>query len=390
MVATAPTAPPSTDLVPAPPATITTSARKFRIGADSLDLSALDEEQRDDAQWLWRYCVDRDIGRTQIETLLRKANGRGYYSYDSIYQLLTGRRGEAEANPEPICRAITDFRRMIDAQPVAGGFKETRLARQLWDYCDRARQRQLVGFIFGNMTIGKTTALEEKARRDSKATFVRMPTRGHLNHFLKVIARKRNMGDRQTVNDLRDRIIDSFDSDELLIIDEADQVFSSVRHVLGLATLDFIRELWDRARCGIVFVMDHSGRDALLRGANKQRLGRLWRRRLPALNLPESPYREDLDLFAASYGLPPATDEEITVGTTYTDDDGRQHKSTLTQSPLKLQRSVLRSADGGLIVWLGILEDAKAIAAESKRAITWGAVIKAHALFVASESEVQP
>jgi len=380
------------DTSAAPPAegtaaTVRNSARKFMIGRDALKLDDLDAEQRDDVTWLWMYARDRDLSRAQLEVLLRKANGKSTYSYDSIYQLLTGRRSEAGASVEPICRAIADFRRMVDAIPVRDGFKETRMARELWRYAKTAQERQSIGFVFGNFAVGKTIALEELARRDPKVIYARMPTRGHLNHWLKALARKLAMGDRQTVLDLSDRVIDSFEPGMLLIVDEADQVFTSVRNVLGIATLDFLRELWDRARCGIVLVMDHAGRDQVLHGPHKKRLQRLFRRRLPILQLPNVPYREDLDLFAASYGLGPAPDEKIKVKVAYVDEEGEDQVREHTDNPRRLQRAVLRDKDGGLFVWLGILADARAMALEQKRAIGWGAVIKAHAAFAAAEAE---
>lgn len=364
------------------------SQRKFMIGRDALNVDGLAPSQSQDVKWFWSYCRDRDLGRAQLDRLLKKSNGKSYYSYDSIYQLFTGRRAEAGANLDPLCESIAEFRRMVDAQPVRDGFKETRLAEQIWKYAKTARDRQTIGFVVGNFAIGKSTAFEELSRRAPADTvYVRMPTRGHLNHFLQNIARKLAMGDRQTVLDLSDRVIDSFKPGMLLIVDEADQCFASVRNMLGLATLDFLRELWDRARCGIVLVMDHAGRDNVLKGPHKLRLQRLWRRRLPMMQLPNAPCREDLALFAAGFGLPPATDEKIVVKVRTVDEEGEERMSEHTDSPLRLQNAVLRDANGGLFVWLGILADAKEMAVEARRAIGWGAVIKAHASFIAAELE---
>lgn len=366
--------------------------RKFMIGRDALDLTGLDLEQAADVEWLWTYCRDRDLGRAQLDGLLKKGNGKSAYSYDSIYQLFTGRRGGSETGSgtnDALCRSIAEFRRMVDAQPVRDGFKETQLARTLWRYGKRAMDQQSIGFVFGNFAVGKTTAFEEMARRNPKVVYSRMPTRGHLNHYLKTLARKLAMGDRQTVLDLSDRVIDAFEPGMLLIVDEADQVFSSIRNVLGLATLDFLRELWDRARCGIILVMDHAGRDQVLHGPNKKRLQRLWRRRLPMLQLPDVPYREDLALFAGDYGLPPAPDEPIKVRVTFTDADGEEQTRDHTDNPAQLQRRVLRDPQGGLFVWLGILAEAREMAVEAKRTLTWGAVIKAHAAFAAGEMPLE-
>jgi DNA transposition AAA+ family ATPase len=356
--------------------------RKFLIGRDKVDLDGLAAQQRADVEWLWKYCRDRDLDREQLDSLVLKDNGKEAYSYDSLYQLFTGRRVKAGVDVAPICDAIAAFRRQVDAQPVTHGFIKTRMAGELWAYVKRAQQRQAVGFVFGDWAVGKTTPMEELARHDASVTYVRMPTRGHLRELLRNLATKLAMGDQQTVHDLSSRVINAFGPGDVLVIDEADQAFTAMKKSLGLATLDFLRELWDKARCGIVLVMDTAGRDQFLRGENKARLQRLWRRRLPMLQLPSVPYADDLVLFAAKFGLPPATAEEIEI--TYVDLGGvkRKHRD----APARLQHAVLSDSDGGLFVWLNMLADARAEADALKRPVTWGAVIKAHAAFVAAET----
>jgi DNA transposition AAA+ family ATPase len=363
-------------------------ARKFGIGLDGLDLSGLDSKQADDAQWLWDYCRARDLGKADIEGLLVKPNGQPY-SYASVYALLTGRRSEAEVSVERICKAIGAFRRQVDSVKPKTGFLETRLFRELETHAKRAQSTGSISIVTGDFALGKTACCQEIARRDPKVIFHRMPTRGHLNHFLRGLCTRLAMGGRQTNLDVAERIIDAFRATPgmLLIIDEADQCFQSVRNNLGMSTLEFVRELWDQAGCGVLLIMDHAGRDALRSVVNTRRMQRLWRRRLPMKQLPPVPYREDLDLFAASFGLPPAGDEQVKVSVRYTDADGEERERTHTDSPLRLQREVLRDKDGGLFVWLEILADARELARAQKRPITWGAVIKAHAAFGAAELE---
>jgi DNA transposition AAA+ family ATPase len=365
------------------------AAKRFRIGRDAVNTAVQDlaKDESDAITWLWSYCSRRDLDKSQMETLLQMPSGK-YYSYDSIYQSLTGRRSGAEVSLERICLAIGSLRRSVENVAVRDGFKETRLAREIWNYCEKARKRQKIGFIFGDMSIGKSAAIDNIPNEQGKIISVRMPTRGHLNHFLQAAARRLAMGDRQSVLDLSDRVIKSFTTEMLLIIDEADQCFSGVKTALGLSTLDFLRELWDRSRCGIVMIMDHAGRDKLLHGPDAKRMKRLWRRRLPQLNLPAVPYEEDLSMFAANYGLPPAPDETTTVRITYFDLDGIEQKREHKDNPLRLQQEFLRADSGGLTLWLDLLKEAHEMAKEQKRAITWGAVIKAHASMLAAEANV--
>jgi hypothetical protein len=171
----------------------------------------------------------------------------------------------------------------------------------------------------------------------------------------------------------------------LLIVDEAHRCFQSKSGTRGLDTLDFLRELWNRRQCGMLILMTNEGRDQLLKGRHKKSLEQLWRRRLQPLQLPNVPFGDDLDRFAAAYGLPPATDEPVTIRIPTLDESGNEKTITHRDRPLRLQNQVVR--EEGLGVWLTILQDASDTAAEQKRPITWGAVIKAHAMAQA-ESEI--
>lgn len=376
--------------VGSPRSSLVASTQRFNIGRDALNkaVAELPASQRDSMEWFWRYCSERNLGRDRLGKLLEKSNGQ-FYSPDSIYQALSGRRSEAGINLEPICLSIDLFRQKVEPATASEGFVETRLARKIWRYCEKARKLRRIGFIFGDMSIGKSHALIELAKRDANVTYTRMPTRGHLNHYLQECARKFAMGDRQTVADLRDRVIDALRSapgekPKQLIIDEADQCFQSIRNFLGLGTLDFIREIYDAAGCSLVLVFDHHGRDELLGGKHAKRLKRLWRRRLPRLQLPAMLSVEDLDAFAAAVGLPAATPDPIKIRATVIDEEtGEESLREHIDNPARLQRYVI--ANDGLTVWLMLLQEAKELAEEKKKPITWGAVIKTHAEFAGQE-----
>ena len=363
------------------------TAPRFNIGRDSLEraVSELPEDQRSALEKFWLYCNEHHVDRNKMRTLLKKPNG-GFYSTDSIYQALTGRRTEAGANLATFCRSIEQFLRQVQPGTGPSKFIKTQLATAIWQYCDRVKELCAFGFIFGNMSIGKTDAAIEKKRNDPEALYTRTPTRGHLNHFLQEVAPALAMGDRQTVANLRRRVMEGLP--KLWIIDEADQCFASIRNGWGLATLDFIREAWDYRRrigkpIGIVLVMDHYGRDQLIAGKSSDRLKRLWRRRYRALQLPNTLSSRDLAKFAAAVDLPPAPNEEITVRAKVVTGEGEEQTKSFTENPATLQKDVV--ADHGLGIWKQILSDAKAIAKEQGRTIAWGAVIKAHAIFEAEE-----
>lgn len=369
---------------------ITPTNVKFRIGRDALNtaVAGLPDEHRETLTWLWSYCSQHNLSRERMGSLIAKTNGKGHYSFDSLYHAMTGGRTADGTNLNPLCQAIEAFRRQVaPAQDSDSEFIETRLVREIWAYARKVQAKRRPGYVIGNQTNGKTTALTALAASDPNIVYTRMPTRGHLCQFSKECARRLAMGHKQTVGDLYFRIFDSFTRDSLLIIDEADQCFGALRHTLGISTLDYIREIYDHAKCGILFVMDQAGRNEMIRGQWAEKLGRLWRRRVPQFNLPRVPYREDLDLFAAHYGLSPAADELVRVRINYVDDEGVERSREHSDNPARIQRDVVSSAQGGLGIWLQILDEAAEIAKAARKPITWGAVIKAHCEFVAAESD---
>jgi hypothetical protein len=240
------------------------------------------------------------------------------------------------------------------------------------------------------MSLGKTDAAIELCtnRKDNhKRLYTRMPTRGHLHHFLQAAARGLALGDRQTVANLRQNVIEGLP--DQWIIDEFDQCFLSIRNTWGLATADFIREAWDyRRRVGrpisVVLIADHFGRDQITQGENAKRLKRLWRRRLPRLQLPDMMSRADRNKFSRAVGLPAASRDPLTIRATLADRSGKERTETFTDSPLNLEKEVI--AANGLGYWKMILADAAENAREQRRQITWGAVLKSYAVFAAEEA----
>ena len=202
------------------------------------------------------------------------------------------------------------------------------------------------------------------------------PTGGNVNNFIFAVAKEFGIPTKQGAKaGLRDRVIESFDSRMLLIMDEAHRCLRPGSSV-GLETFSFIRELWNRRKCGIAIVMTNEGRDAFIKGTHAPQLVQLWRRRITPLQLPNVPPDDDASLFAHAYGLPTATDADLKIIVNTYDESGREIPVEFSDNPLRIQREVLRTE--GLGVWIGILQDAADMASEQKKPITWGAVLKAY------------
>jgi hypothetical protein len=137
--------------------------------------------------------------------------------------------------------------------------------------------------------------------------------------------------------------------------------------------LEFLREIWDRRRCGVVMCGTDVFRDGL---RTHPILKQLWLRGYRPLQLPSTPTQSQLAEFARAFGLEPAQDKNMAVEISSIDDAGEKQVKRVTRNPLKLEGDVVTKF--GLGRWVGILEDAADMAKENGTRMTWGRVIVAH------------
>lgn len=375
---------PQTDPATTSNALLSMQSIRYRIPGDVVAKAVRDlpDAQRSAIRWFDGYARARNLGPDELAALLKKDDdGRESYSYSSIYAVLTGRRQEQGFSVAPVVAAIERLRKQVEGQSRVdeSGFVETRLSRAITARCQRALKRQKILFIFGDSQIGKTESLVhyQRTHNHGETIYVSAPIPASLMNFLEQLALSLGIPSQQRQADLRRRIIDSFDSRMLLIVDEAHE-FLNGRGQSGVQALAFIRELYNRSKCGIVLAMTNEGRKELLTGSYAVRLKQLWNRRIVPLQLPKSVPVDDLALFAAAHGLDPAPNKKVTVRTPYIDDFGQEKERDYTANPFELQTKV--TADEGLGVWLTILQDAQDMAAEQSRAVSWQAVLKAYCL----------
>ena len=377
---------PSTSTATAPQpnaAVMVPNNHRFLIPGDTVRraIEDLPPEQRDPILWFYGWCRKADLSKPDLGQVLKKPDGGGFYSTDSIVQLLTGGRIRRGENIDPMLDAIANLRKVEEhrSNQVSSGFVETRLFFEIEKRCLKALHRQRIMFIFGDSQIGKTESLLEVQRRHNhgQTVYIETPTGGGVGGFIFALAKQFSIPTKGGLSSaLRERVIESFDSRMLLIVDEAHRCLRR-DCVSGLEVFSFLRELWNRRKCGMVLSLTNEGRDQFLHGPHASALAQLWRRRITPLQLPNVPPDDDAALFAAAYGLPEATDEPVAIRVTMTDEHGNTQTQNHSDSPLRLQRDVLKAE--GLGVWIGILQDAADMASEKSKKISWGAVIKAHA-----------
>lgn len=191
-------------------------------------------------------------------------------------------------------------------------FVVTKLTTRIWEVCETALEMKRIAFIFGESQIGKTAALRayQQAHNHGATIYTDVPTGGSLLNFLAKLASALRISPHQRRMDLRRRIIDSFDSRMLLIVDEASRCLpQDGRSHRGIQIIEFIRELFDEADCGVVICATNVFRKEMREGQMAKLLDQTKRRRCAAVQLPDVPTAGDLNVFANHYGLVSAAGE---------------------------------------------------------------------------------
>lgn len=359
------------------PAVEAMHSKQFKMSLDLVKKAIEDysPKARNELWWAARFCSDYNLSTAQFASRLLKEDGEPYHK-DTFEAAIKGRKSVTEV--ETIVSAIAEYRKIVEQREgmAQTTFVETRLVRRIHDLCRRTFLRQKMTLIYGESQIGKTISLEEYARRNNhgRTIMVRMPTGGAIGIFIAELARVLNISVQQRQSQVRHRITECFDSNMLLIVDECHQCMAPGVNS-GYKTLDFIREIHDRAKCGVVLCGTNAFRDGMTRGPQSKALQQIFRRCYRPLQLPDVPTDENLNDFAESLGLEPAPNKKIRVNVINEEALGLGIER-FDANPREVQSEII--AKHGLGRWLNILQEAADDAREEKKAISWGRVMLIH------------
>lgn len=363
------TEPPPT--IPAESASENTS--RFTIPGDRIakTVEQLPDRERAAIKWLAEHCVAKNLSLGEIAPLIKKRGGESY-SYDSLYQALTGRRDPEQL--APLAEAIERYRKMAEENTVRleTEFIEHDLTRRIFSLCDKARARGKIGLLLGESQIGKTVTLTEyKERKEDDGSrdtiYVRMPTGGSAYALIFEMALVLHVPTEQEFMALRRSVLNCFDRRTLLIVDQA--------HDGQQDALMFVMEIVDRRKCGAILAGTGTLKEALMFGPHARKYRQIILRGLPPVQLPAVPSSASLDEFAEAYGLGPAPVGIVQLNATYVDERGVECKEVVKKAPAELQSEVI--AQYGLGRWCMILQEARDLAKERRKPIAWGTVIAA-------------
>lgn len=263
----------------------------------------LGEKERDSIRWLFFHSIENGITMKGAAEAIR-------YSTTTVYRLC---RGEYEGDVTKVVAAIAAYRRIAEERStlVSESFVETATAKKIFQICDAASIYQIIAAIYGDSQTGKTTALEEYARRHNHGAtkLIRMPAAAGVQMMIRSFAEACQISPRSSFEALRKRVLKAIDANTLVIVDELHQAFSTYHKGSRIACLEIIREIHDRTGCGMVLCGTNVARDEIHDGPHKRLLEQIDRRGVFKLQLPKYATKSDLDAIAKHYGLSPAKDD---------------------------------------------------------------------------------
>lgn len=356
------TPPRGASLVAAQTAELPSVPGRFTITPEQV-VSAVEDAPdatRQAVKWATQYCRRKGLSPHDFGAMLRQPGTDKTYSGDSVYQLFTGRREGGSL--DRMVEAIEQLRARTEETGARLSFwVNTSISQKITRVLRTAHERHKLSFIISESQVGKTATAEHYAQEHDEVILVRMPTGGALTDLLAEFAVRLDLPPAALAHRKR-QIIECFDPHTLLIVDECEEALFGRR----LTSLHFIREIYDRRKCGVVMLGAPAFRAAVRTEAS---LARLWRRGCHVLDLPSLPTQKDLDAFAEAYGLPPAPN--VTKRYNIPMDDGSERQ--IEANPFELQRRVVEQDRLGH--WLIILENANDMAKTLGRKVTWAAVI---------------
>jgi DNA transposition AAA+ family ATPase len=281
-----------------------TPLKGLSVSGDTMVQSTKDlpEAHREAVRWLYFHATELGINSlTQVGELIKKDASTMHRIFTDRYRNSKGERVDLSG----IVEAIIQYRALYEKrQEVTNtSFVMTSVARRVFEACELALKHQKIVFVFGESQIGKTAALEEFAKRhNGQARYVRMPEGGARGAMLKEMAEACRVTDTISVGELQRRVIRSIDKSNLIIVDELHQVFTS-RQKNTVNTIELLREIWDRTKCGMVLCGTQIAEDNITMGKQRKLLQQLVKRSLVTARLGEHPPMKDLLAIAESLGL---------------------------------------------------------------------------------------
>lgn len=305
----------------------------------------LEPDQAQQIRWFHQHCVDSRLSMADAAKLINR-------SENTLYQVWTGSHG---AKKDAICADIGKLMLLVQSQVGTGkvAFVETAMTRDVYELARKAQTFNRIAFLIGEIQRGKTEALNAVVRKmPGEALLLRVPSGGKWSVFLRcVLAPKFGLNPKLPEYTIRREVLKAVNSRTLLVVDEAHQGLERASNPQAGRVLEYLRELQDTTQCGLLICATPTLEHEMEDGKLARMLAQVKERELLTIRLDGNISEEELDTFAAAYGLPPA------------------------QGPaLEAQMTIARGRSLG--AWLNVLRLAQKNAHDGQTALEWGHVLK--------------
>ena len=172
----------------------------------------------------------------------------------------------------------------------------------------------MVSFIYGRARIGKSEALKayQREHNHGQTIYIEMGSGWTRMRLVRELARKFGNGVKATKAwALEDAIFDTLTRRNLLIVDEFHKALTTTGDRQQRSVLEFIRDIRDKTRCGLVLCATKVGMEKFETGENRQTFEQLIGRSIIKAVLPDVPPVRDLNLIARSFDLPRPEGEDL-------------------------------------------------------------------------------
>ena len=294
---------------------ISLPARQVRIAVEqAVARGQATEDEGEEVWWLYNYAQEHHLNEAALAAKMKS------YDKNTLYQLFRGSYGVAKdgrcASWASVVRAIRAFKKVEveEMKKKNVGLIETEVKQTVWRCCDAALVDGMVSFIYGGTRIGKTVALQayQREHNHGQTVYIEMGSGWTRARFVRELARKFGNGVKATKAwALEDAIFDTLKRSNLLIVDEFHKALTTTGDKSSAAVLEFIRDIRDRTRCGLVLCATKVGMERFETGANRLTFGQLIGRSIIKAVLPDRPPVRDLNAIARAFDLPLPTGDDL-------------------------------------------------------------------------------
>lgn len=322
-------------------------------------------EYKESLIWAFGWCIQHHIHLKEFA----KTVG---YDPSTILRLINGdyrdpRSGDLYDVPKKLSDAIQHWKRQQLAIAASAdiNFVITPTVKDIWKFCDLARESRSPAFIYGASHIGKTWALQHYTYNPQNGTtiIVRMPASAGLLGMVRCICQALGISTSASTMALIERIKHSLTPDMLVIFDEVHQLIYTYRKDSFLACLEVLRSIYDHSHCGMILCTTNVGRRKFESERNEA-LQQLFRRGVHRRQLGDVVLARDLKEILAQHGLAmPPKREQITI-------------NNITESPYKILAQLAK--DEGLKAITERLRYSHKLAHANGKPVDWAAFLAAH------------